>query len=135
MEKNEEKTYDTSDHYGSKCVKDDTEAAMEKLDKIIDDFVDAIKSTKEYQEYEEEKEKMRRLPKLKAQVDDYRLQNFRIQHIEDENRLIEETEHFTKQYEKFRADKRVNDFLAKELAFCRMMQYVNHNIMESLDFE
>lgn len=108
---------------------------MDELDKVIDDFVEAIKNTNEYREYEEEKEKMHRLPELKAQVDDYRLQNFRIQQITDPNRLIDETENFTKRYEKFREDKRVSDFLAKELAFCRMMQYVNNNIMEALDFE
>lgn len=134
MEEDQKATDDSSHYHGSVEI-EDTEADMDELDRVIDDFVDAIKGTKEYQEYEDEKEKMLRLPELKAQVDDYRWQNFRIQQITDENRLIDETERFTKQYEKFREDKRVSSFLEKELAFCRMMQYVYGGIMEALDFK
>lgn len=108
---------------------------MGELDRIINDFVEAIKATEEYQEFEEEKEKFRQWPELKAQVDEYRVQNFCLQQITDEGRLLDEMERFEKKYEKLLEDKRVNNFLERELAFCRMMQYVNHGIMESLEFE
>ena len=108
---------------------------MDNLDTIIEHFVDAIKATKEYREYQEEKEKVRQWPELKEQIDDFRRKHVKIQQITDENRLLEEMEKFENQYEKFREDKRVHDFLEKELAFCRMMQYVNNGIMEALDFE
>ena len=50
-------------------------------------------------------------------------------------KLLEETEKLQNEYEEFHSDSRVHDFLAKELAFCRMMQNINYKITESIHFE
>ena len=42
---------------------------------------------------------------------------------------------FEKEYEKFRENPIVDDFLKAELAFCRLMQEINMIITEELDFE
>ena len=42
---------------------------------------------------------------------------------------------FEKEYEKFRENPIVDDFLRAELAFCRLIQEINVMITEELDFE
>lgn len=42
---------------------------------------------------------------------------------------------FEKEYEEFREDSMVDDFLRAELAFCRMMQEITLCITEMVDFE
>ena len=49
--------------------------------------------------------------------------------------VFEKIEAFEREYEDFREQPMVADFLAAELAFCRMMQRNNDEIMEAIDFE
>ena len=49
--------------------------------------------------------------------------------------LGEEVDAFEKEYEKFRENPIVDDFLRAELAFCRLMQEVNTYITGELDFQ
>ena len=44
-------------------------------------------------------------------------------------------EAFEKEYRDFRENPLVNDFLAAELAFCRMLQNNNARITDAIDFE
>lgn len=96
-------------------------------------YIDAIKATEEYQEYEHQKERVRQYPELKAQIDEYRRRNFEMQMSGDN--VFERIERFEQEYAGFRENPVVADFLAAELAFCRMMQELNIEITESLNFE
>lgn len=96
-------------------------------------YIDAIRATEEYREYERQKERVRHYPELKAQIDEYRRQNFEMQTSGDN--VFERMEQFEREYEGFRENPVVSDFLAAELAFCRMMQELNIQITEALDFE
>ena len=53
----------------------------------------------------------------------------------DDEELFHKIEEFEREYEKFRENPIVADFLAAELGFCRMMQSVNIKITEALNFE
>ena len=44
-------------------------------------------------------------------------------------------EAFEREYEKFREDPLVEEFLDAELAFCRMMQEIDVKLAEAVDFE
>ena len=48
--------------------------------------------------------------------------------------LFDKIEDFEREYEKFREDPLVSDFLAAELGLCRMMQQINMTMTEELDF-
>lgn len=96
-------------------------------------YIDAIKATEEYREYERQKERVRQYPELKAQIDEYRRRNFEMQMSGDN--VFERMERFEQEYAGFRENPVVADFLAAELAFCRMMQELNIEITESLNFE
>ena len=49
--------------------------------------------------------------------------------------MLDRMEAFEREYEKFREDPLVDDFLRAELAFCRMMQEVYALLADDIDFE
>lgn len=106
---------------------------MKELENAVVDLIGAIKDTEEYRKYAELKEGLKQFPELKAQIDEYRRRNFAMQM--ENSPAFEKIERFEREYEDFREDCRVSDFLAAELAFCRMMQKMELRIIDSLDFE
>ena len=78
---------------------------------------------------------MKRNPDLFARVKEYRQMNFALQSGTQAEELLDKLDAFEKEYEKFREDPLVDDFLRAELAFCRMIQEINSQLMTELDFE
>ena len=70
---------------------------------------------------------------LLAQIDEFRAKNFEMQTGKD--MVFEKIEAFEKEYRDFRENPLVNDFLAAELAFCRLIQNNNARIADAIDFE
>lgn len=103
------------------------------IDSVTDDFIAAILATEVYATYAQELEKVKRQPELKAQIDDFRKRNHEMQMSADLD--FNKLDKFEKEYEDFRADPMVADFLAAELDLCRMMQRINTRIAAGLNFE
>lgn len=108
---------------------------MEQIDQALNCFIAKIKESAIYKEYEIQKDKVSQFPDLKAKIDEYRRQNFMLQNNASGEELFHKIEEFDREYEKFREDPLVADFLAAELSVCRMMQHINMAMIEELDFE
>ena len=80
-------------------------------------------------------QKIKQQPEQYARVNEFRQRNFELQNSPQTDDLFERMDAFEREYEKFREDPLVDDFLRAELAFCRMMQKVDILITEKLDFE
>ena len=106
---------------------------MSKIDSAVGTFITAIMDTDEYREYDLQRNRVKKYPELKAQIDEYRRRNFLLQTREDT--AFEKIDQFEKEYEGFRENPLVSDFLAAELAFCRMIQGINMRITEAVHFE
>lgn len=106
-----------------------------ELDKEIEIFVQKIKETNTYLNYEIQRDKIDRQPDLKRKLDDFRQRNFEMQNQEDAEDLFEKIDAFVEESEKIREHPLVDDFLAAELEFCRMMQEVYTTISERIGFE
>lgn len=104
----------------------DTNEAVKRL-------IESIKGNDIYNEYIVEREKVKQHPDLMSQIDDYRNRTFELQN--SENAGFDSIEKYEQDYEQFRENPLVSDFLAAELAFCRMMQEINTMITEGIDFE
>lgn len=96
-------------------------------------YIDALLETPEYKEYAVQKERLKQYPELKDRIDEFRTRNFEMQTSKD--MVFEMIEAFEKEYRDFRENPLVNDFLAAELAFCRMLQNNNARITDAIDFE
>ena len=103
------------------------------MDEALTVYVVAIKRTTEYQDYVRVLNRVKEVPGLKEQLDNYRQENFILQNGDDAS--LEAIERFEKKYEGFRTEPLVEEFLAAELAFCRMMQYNNSLVIQAIHFE
>lgn len=101
----------------------------------VEKFVKAIKETDIYKGYCYQLEKIKKSPQLFESVNEYRHRNYEIQNTSQVNELFDKMDAFEKEYEKFRENPIVDDFLRAELAFCRLIQEINVMITEELDFE
>ena len=99
---------------------------MNELDSAVSAYITAIKSTETYRNYAAERDKVRQYPELKAQIDDFRKRNYELQSNRDTD--FHKIDQFEKDYEDFRENPLVDDFLDAELAFCRMIQRANMQV-------
>lgn len=108
---------------------------LSEVEYALDNFIEALQDTEEYINYQKAKKALDGYPKLKEEIDEFRRRNFELQqHTADNHYLLDEVDCFERQYETFREDPLVNDFLVSELAFIRLMQKVYAAIMEGIDF-
>ena len=98
-------------------------------------FVRSMKETETYKNYAYQLAKLRERPEKLQQVNEFRRKNFEIKKKNQVDELFDKMNAFETEYEKFREDPLVDDFLRAELAFCRMMQEVDIYIVQELDFE
>lgn len=109
------------------------------LDKMIETsatrFVNSIRETETYKKYRIQLEKLKEDPELLAQVNEYRRRNYELQNTSQIDELFDKMYSFEKEYEKFRDNPIVDEFLSAELAFCRMMQEIEIVITNELKFE
>ena len=106
---------------------------MDNMTEAVQQFTRSIMQTEEYQDYNREKIRVKQFPELKERIDEFRRRSYEIQNSSDVAR--EEMDLFEEEYESLLGQPMAADFLAAELAFCRMMQEVNLKITECLDFE
>ena len=106
---------------------------MRDIDIALEQLVQAVVNSKECKRYREELRLVKLRPGLKEEIDEFRMRNFRLQNSEDV--AFDKIEEFEKEYEECRSDPLVSDFLASELAVCRMVQNISDKLTEALEFE
>ena len=110
---------------------------MLEIQKELDQFILTIKNTQVYKEYQLQKSKVKENPDLKRQLDQFRMRNYELQTKHCPDNLYDEMDCFQREYEQFREIPLVHDFLAAELALCRLVQEVSDGVMRAVaeDFE
>ena len=106
---------------------------MNNVDNAVEHLISSIKESDVYKKYKEKLSEVNEYPDLKKQIDEFRTRNFIMQNSNEV--AFDKLEKFEKEYEDFRENPLVADFLAAELAFCRMMQEVENHITEALQFD
>ena len=106
---------------------------MSQVDEAVDGLVKAILDSEIYREYQKSLENVKRFPDLKNQIDEYRMKNYELQQSPDY--AFDKMEQFQMEYQSFRENPLVSDFLAAELAFCRMVQDIENHLAECIEFE
>ena len=105
----------------------------ENVNQAVEQMVQAIRNTDAYLEYRRQLDRIKEQPELKKQIDDFRTKNFELQTSKDTN--FDKIDQFTRENEAFRENPLVYDFLAEELAFCRMMQEIGLYVTDQMKFE
>ena len=103
------------------------------VDEAVEELLEAILNSEVYKDYAENLKKVKQYPDLKKQIDDYRMRNYELQQSPDY--AFDKMEQFQREYQSFRENPLVSDFLASELAFCRMVQDIECRLAENIQFE
>ena len=106
---------------------------MSNVDNAVSQLISALQESAVYTKYKEKLSEVNKYPDLKKQIDEFRTRNFELQNSAD--CAFDKLEAFEKEYEGFRENPLVEEFLAAELAFCRMMQEINIQITEAMQFD
>lgn len=106
---------------------------MNNIDSAVERLVFVIKESETYREYTTQLEKVKQQPGLKEQIDEFRTRNYMLQTSGEA--AFDKIEQLEREYEDFRENPLVSDFLAAELAFCRMMQNISIQVTEAMHFE
>ena len=106
---------------------------MNQVEEAAEALADALLNSDIYQEYKSKLDQVKQYPDLKRQIDEFRMRNYELQQSPDY--AFDKMEQFQREYQTFRDDPLVSDFLAAELAFCRMVRDVENRLVGRIDFE
>lgn len=108
---------------------------MSRVEMALKELIAAIIDSPEYREFDRQVSVMREHPDLKRQIDEFRQENFVLQRSVEPDELFDKLDEFSQRYEEFRKNPMVEAFLSAELDFCRMIQEINQEIVEAVNFE
>ena len=106
-----------------------------EVQKALEQLAQAINDSDIYREYRRQSEKVDNTGDMREKIDEYRVRNFELQNSVQTEDLLDKLDAFEREYENFREDPLVEEFLDAELAFCRMMQEIDVKLAEAMDFE
>ncbi len=106
---------------------------MKVIEKNIEELLASIKNSEVYENYKEQEEKLAGNPELKARVDQFRANNFRLQNEADRDSLFQVAEQLSRESVQLRRMPEVNAYLDAELAMCKLMQRICRTLAEGID--
>ncbi|MBR1772130.1 MAG: YlbF family regulator [Lachnospiraceae bacterium] len=106
---------------------------MDKIDNALQQLIAAILASDVYSRYDVQRIRVNSMPELKAQIDEFRRKNLELQ--TNEHTTLEQIDSFERENAQFRENPVVDEFLAAELAFCRLIQELNLRLIDALHFE
>lgn len=106
---------------------------MKTIDKSVQEFIERLRQTEEWRLYEKKREAVGRCPGLREEINAYRKKNYMLQQSGEE--LFDRVDEFAREYEQFRSNPVVEEYLQAELAMCRLLQRVYTQIAEAIDLD
>lgn len=108
---------------------------MNRLDESIDYLVSALRESPQYQKYQEMRAKIHMDPEKEQQVNEFRKRTYLLQNSREQKDLFTEIDRLQQESAPLRAQPDVTEYLAAELALCRMVQHINYRLMQEIDFD
>lgn len=96
-------------------------------------LIEVIHDSDDYKRFLAVKKKVDQDEQLKKEINAYRMEAFRLQNEGSQEDLFERTEAFGTQYQQFRDNPLVEEYLTCELAVCRMLQTIARRVVGSVD--
>ncbi len=107
---------------------------MNQIEEKLEALVREVKESAVYQEYQRVRELVHQEPEKEKAVHEFRRRNFELHKRRDVD-LYTEMDRLEKEFAPLRAETYVNEYLAAELAVCRMVQHINYRLMEEIEFD
>ena len=105
-----------------------------RLDEILNNLANAFKDSPEYRDYQRIRELIHQDPEKERAINEFRRRNFELHKYRNTD-LYNEIDRLEQEFAPLRAQPYVNEYLAAELALCRMVQRINYRLMEEIEFD
>ena len=106
---------------------------MEQVQKATEALIDAISKSEEYLRYQDARRNIIRYPILKTRADEFRKHNYDLQTSNAD--IFKEADGLREEYAYITQNAVIWEYLESENAFCRVLQRVNWQLLERLDFD
>lgn len=108
---------------------------MNRLDESMDSLIAAFKESPEYIRYQELWERIKKDPEKQQAVNEFRKKSYLLQNSREQIDLFTEIDRLQQESAPLRAQPDVSEYLAAELALCRMVQHINYRLMQEIEFD
>ncbi len=105
-----------------------------KIESSLDELISSIKNSDIYLAYKEASEAVGEVPGLQEKIDEYRKNNFLIQHDYNGGDLIQKLEDFELETAAFRLEPLVDRYLCAERDFVKLQQDIDSKMLSELNF-
>ena len=107
----------------------------DKLARITDDVVGAIKETQEYRNFIDQKRAVKSDPEVKRMVENARSLQERLMSIPEDDRNSDYAESLQNEYEEITENTAVYDYLRTESVYVSLIQEVLGTVIENIDID
>ncbi len=105
-----------------------------EMRRAINQFLIELQESSAFRDYRYQKERIKKVPGLKERINEFRRKRFEFQKYEGED-LFEKIDEFQKEYQTFKEEPIVREYLAAELEICRLVQNIYGAIDELVDID
>jgi cell fate (sporulation/competence/biofilm development) regulator YlbF (YheA/YmcA/DUF963 family) len=108
---------------------------MENIKACTEALIKAMLESEEYIRFCNLRDQVRKDPQLHEQITAFRSQVFQVQNSKDSLDMYAEQERLSREFEEFRKNPLVHDFLEAELHVCRILQKITAEIADKVDLD
>ena len=108
---------------------------MDSVDVCLNALIDAVLSSEEYRQYRALQEQISLEPEKEKAINNFRRRNYLLQRNKDNIDLFDEIDKLEQEFQEFRQEPLVEEYLSAELSVCRLVQRINRKLMEQVDFD
>lgn len=108
---------------------------MSETKNNIENLVHALEDCDEFRRYRRIRRQMHDYPEKEKRLNEFRMKNYQLQNAAEQIDLFSESDRLMQDYGDLYGDPVTREFLAAEVAVCRIVQNVNRELIESLEFE
>ena len=105
-----------------------------EMRRALNQFLNELQESSAFRDYKYQKERIKKVPGMKERINDFRVKRFEFQNYEGED-LFEKIDEFQKEYQSFKEEPIVREYLAAELEICRLVQEINNAIDDLVDID
>lgn len=119
---------DITYYYGSGIV-------MNQIETCTRDLIQAILDSEEYRHFSEIRDRVSQTGELREKINAFRLHVFETQNSPEPLDMYEEQIRLCKEYDEFRKNPLVDEFLKAELRVCRIVQEITMTLAEQINLD
>lgn len=107
---------------------------MNQLEESLEQLIRSVRNDERYKRYQEMRAQIRLEPEKEKAIHEFRRRIYELQNSRNVD-LFTEIDRLENEFAPLRSEPYVNEYLAAELAVCRMVQQINYRLISEIDFD